>query len=155
MSSSAASMQSSPPKTTEVMEVTPLPSKTAKSKPKDKTSPSTKVKGKTIRTELAKTQDSPIGIAVQHDAAQPSHPAPKRLLKDLCWRMSALPEGSHPEISMAELHQHIKNNRILYSPPATINLTLIVIETLASSHPDEKVHYVLEFRDRTVLSSTV
>ena len=126
----------------------------SKQKAKEKTSPSSKITLKTIRDKLATTETSPIGITVQHDASQPSHPAPKKLLKNLYWKMSTMPEGSYPTISILELHEHIKSNRILYSPPVSINLTLKIIETLASSNPEEKVHYILEPKNMTALSST-
>ena len=68
--------------------------------------------------------------------------------------MNTLPDGSYPEISIIELHQYIKNNRILYSPPVTVNVTNKMIETLASTHPDEKVCYIIDPKNHTLISST-
>ena len=151
--------------TSEVMEVTPLSAPPTKSpeqiqksaKPKDKskgkTSPRSMVNIKTIRAELEKTRASPIGITIQHDASQPSHPAPRKLLKDLCWRISTSAD-SFPRITIAELHDHIKFNRILYTPPVNARLTLNTIETLAQVHPVEEVFFTVEPKDRTVTSTT-
>ena len=150
---------------TEEMEVIPLPVPPAKSpeqpqksaKPKDKskgkTSPRAMVNIKTIRAELDKTRTSPIGISIQHDASQPSHPAPKKLLKDLCWRMSTSAD-TYPRMTIAELHDHIKFNRILYTPPVRARLTLNTIDTLAQVHPVEEVYYTIDPKDRTVTSTT-
>ena len=108
---------------------------------------------KTIRAELEKTRTSPIGITIQHDASQPSHPAPKKLLKDLNWRTSTSVD-SHPKMSIAELQEHIKSNRILYAPPVKARLTLNTIETLAQVHPGEEVFFVIDPKDRSVISTT-
>ena len=108
---------------------------------------------KTIRAELDKTRASPIGITIQHDASQPNHPAPKKLLKDLCWRMSTSTD-THPKMTIAELQEHIKFNRILYTPPVRARLTLNTIETLAQVHPVEEVYFTIDPKDRTVISST-
>ena len=147
------------------MEVTPLSAPPTKSpeqiqksaKPKDKnkgkTSPRSIVKLQTIRLELDKTRTSPIGISVQHDASQPSHPAPRKLLKDLCWRMSTSAD-SYPRMTIAELQEHIKSNRILYTQPVRARLTLNTVETLAQIHPVEEVYFTIDPKDRTVTSTT-
>ena len=149
----------------DVMEVTPLSAPPTKSpeqiqksaKPKDKnkgkTSPRSIVKLQTIRLELDKTRTSPIGISVQHDASQPSHPAPRKLLKDLCWRMSTSAD-SYPRMTIAELQEHIKSNRILYTQPVRARLTLNTVETLAQIHPVEEVYFTIDPKDRTVTSTT-
>ena len=108
---------------------------------------------KTIRAELEKTRTSPIGITIQHDASQPSHPAPRKLLKDLCWRTSTSAD-SFPKMTIAELQDHIKFNRILYTPPVNARLTPNTIETLAQVHPVEEVFFTVEPKDRTVTSTT-
>ena len=163
ISGASSRRSASPQKATsapDIMEVVPLPIPPAKSpeqsvktlkakqKSKDKTSPSTKISTKSIRDKLATTKTSPIEISVQHEQADENmdHPAPKKLLKNMQWKINTVSKGNFPTISMTELYQHIKCNRILYGPPNSINLTHDIIETLAYSHPSYTVHFKLEPR---------
>ena len=107
-----------------------------------------------IREELAKTFDSPVGIHVQHDASQPSHPAPKKLLKELGWKKNSAPKGKFPWMSLGELQQHIKANRVAYTPPGGINLLAKTVESLANSgFAEEKIYFDVYLKE-TVISKS-
>ena len=107
-----------------------------------------------IREELAKTLDSPVGIHVQHDASQPSHPAPKKLLKELGWKKNSAPKGKFPWMSLGELQQHIKANRVAYTPPGGINLLAKTVESLANSgFAEEKIYFDVYLKE-TVISKS-
>ena len=124
---------------------------------KDKTSPSNlrqKLSSKKIRETMMATSESPIGLSVQHDANAPSHPGPRKLLKELKWRESKVGIDVFPKISLSELYGHIKHNRVRYTPPVQfMSLTTKVIETLLPEFANELIHFTLEPKN-TVTSTT-
>ena len=135
------------PKSPETRPDQPKPQRPTKDRnTKAKTSPnSQKLAIKKIRDALAKTSESPIGISIQHDASAPNHPGPKRLVKELKWREDNTGEHGFPKMSLYELYEHIRCNRVLYTPPVQIGgLNLKVIESLVPDYPNETLHYCLE-----------